>query len=71
MNAGFALRHCFEIGTTIGPTSYILNFSGHGILVSGGHEVMIQETWLGETNFDHKFDNAKGRSFHESIPSQF
>jgi len=46
------------MGTTIGPTSYFLNFSAHGILVKGGHECMIQETWLGETNFDFRFNKT-------------
>jgi len=39
------------MGTTIGPTTYLLNFSSVGIQVLGGHEVMITETWLGETNW--------------------
>lgn len=43
------------MGTTIGPTTYLLNFSSYGIQVNGGHEVMITETWLGETNFDFDF----------------
>ena len=43
------------MGTTIGPTTYLLNFSSFGIQVNGGHEVMITETWLGETNFDFDF----------------
>lgn len=43
------------MGTTVGPQSYLLNFSGYGILVNGGHEVMIVETWLGQTNFDYNY----------------
>ena len=39
------------MGTTVGPTTYILNFSSFGIQVNGGHEVMIDQTWLGERNF--------------------
>jgi hypothetical protein len=47
------------MGTTIGPTTYLLNFSSVGIQVLGGHEVMITETWLGETNWVR----AKNASF--------
>jgi len=43
------------MGTTVGPQTYLLNFSEYGIQVNGGHEVMILETWLGETNFDYNF----------------
>ena len=35
------------MGTTIGQ-SYLLNFTTYGIVVNKGHEVMIDETWLGE-----------------------
>lgn len=48
------------MGTTIGPTTYILNFTHIGIEVNGGHEVMITETWLGETNFDYIFNQTTG-----------
>ena len=44
------------MGTTIGPTTYILNFTRVGIEINGGHEVMITEVWLGETNFDFVFN---------------
>jgi hypothetical protein len=43
------------MGTTIGPTTYILNFT-RGIEINGGHEVMVTEVWLGETNFDFVFN---------------
>ena len=33
------------MGTTIGPQTYMLNFTNYGIQVNGGHEVMILETW--------------------------
>jgi|EP01043_Picozoa_sp_COSAG02_P026367 hypothetical protein len=48
------------MGTTIGPTTYLLNFSSYGIQVNGGHEVMITETWLGETNWDFVFNQSQG-----------
>ena len=79
------------MGTTIGPTTYLLNFTDFGIQVRGfsahphpavfdsrclslystdfvsrgaqvigGHEVMITETWLGETNFDFVFNQSTG-----------
>ena len=48
------------MGTTIGPTTYLLNFSAYGIQVNGGHEVMITETWLGETNWDFVFNQSQG-----------
>jgi hypothetical protein len=43
------------MGTTVGPQTYLLNFTGYGVKVTGGHEVMIDETWFGERNFDHNF----------------
>jgi len=46
------------MGTTVGPGSYMLNFTGAGVEVNGGHEVMISETWFGETNWDHHFTTA-------------
>jgi hypothetical protein len=48
------------MGTTIGPTTYLLNFTDFGIQVIGGHEVMILETWLGETNWDFVFNRTTG-----------
>ena len=46
------------MGTTIGPGAYLLNFSSYGVQVNGGHEVMIDRCWLGETNFDYPFTQA-------------
>lgn len=46
------------MGTTVGPGAYLLNFSAYGIQVNKGHEVMIDRTWLGETNFDFNFSLA-------------
>ena len=43
------------MGTTVGPGSYFLNFTQYGMQVNGGHEVMMNECWLGETNFDYPF----------------
>ena len=43
------------MGTTVGPQTYVLNFTQYGVKIDGGHEVMIDETWFGETNFDHHF----------------
>ena len=48
------------VGTTIGPTTYLLNFTNVGIEINGGHEVMITECWLGETNFDYVFNKTAG-----------
>jgi hypothetical protein len=45
------------MGTTIGPQTYILNFTTVGIEVNSGHEVMIDQTWLGETNFDFNYSD--------------
>lgn len=47
------------MGTTVGPQSYILNFTGYGIRVNGGHEVMVLETWLGQTNFDYNYSSPR------------
>eukprot|EP00054_Salpingoeca_dolichothecata_P016149 m.94183 g.94183 ORF g.94183 m.94183 type:complete len:453 (+) comp21842_c0_seq6:247-1605(+) len=50
---------CFQInnvmGTTIGPGGYLLNFTQYGVQINDGHEVMIERTWMGETNFDYDF----------------
>eukprot|EP00730_Choanoeca_flexa_P008729 TRINITY_DN12529_c0_g5_i1.p1 TRINITY_DN12529_c0_g5~~TRINITY_DN12529_c0_g5_i1.p1 ORF type:complete len:496 (+),score=122.00 TRINITY_DN12529_c0_g5_i1:16-1503(+) len=52
---------CMQInhvmGTTIGPGSYMLNFTQYGVQINAGHEVMVDRSWLGETNFD--FDYRK------------
>ncbi len=45
------------MGTTIGPGSYLLNFTAFGVQINGGHEVMIDRTWIGETNFDYDFQS--------------
>ena len=49
----FQINHV--MGTTIGPDTYVLNYTQYGVQVNGGHEVMISETWLGEVNFDYSF----------------
>ncbi|CAE8588824.1 unnamed protein product [Polarella glacialis] len=51
------------MGTTIGPGGYFLNFSSYGVQINKGHEVMMDQCWLGETNFD--FVYAK----HGSVPN--
>lgn len=43
------------MGVTIGPGGYFLNFTGFGLQINAGHEVMIDRCWLGETNFDFDF----------------
>jgi len=40
------------MGVTVGPGGYLLNFTKYGIQINGGHEVMTDRLWLGETNFD-------------------
>ena len=45
------------MGVTIGPGGYFLNFTNFGLQINGGHEVMMDRCWLGETNFD--FDHEK------------
>eukprot|EP01063_Lacrimia_lanifica_P012907 TRINITY_DN1959_c1_g1_i4.p1 TRINITY_DN1959_c1_g1~~TRINITY_DN1959_c1_g1_i4.p1 ORF type:complete len:471 (+),score=87.65 TRINITY_DN1959_c1_g1_i4:73-1485(+) len=41
------------MGVTIGPGGYFLNFTSYGVQINGGHEVMMDRVWLGETNFDY------------------
>jgi len=43
------------MGTTVGPGAYFLNFSAYGLQINGGHEVLMDRCWLGETNFDYPF----------------
>lgn len=43
------------MGTTVGPGFYALNFTAYGIQINAGHEVLVDRSWLGETNFDHPF----------------
>jgi len=45
------------MGVTIGPGGYFLNFTAYGVQINNGHEVMMERTWMGETNFD--FDHEK------------
>jgi hypothetical protein len=45
------------MGVTVGPGGYFLNFTKYGIQINGGHEVMTDRIWMGETNFD--FDHMK------------
>jgi len=40
------------MGVTVGPGGYFLNFTKYGIQINGGHEVMTDRIWMGETNFD-------------------
>jgi hypothetical protein len=46
------------MGSTLGPGSYLLNFTSYGVQVNGGHELMISRCWLGETNFDYSFSKT-------------
>ncbi len=34
------------MGTTIGPGSYFLNFSQYGVQINGGHEVMMDRSYV-------------------------
>ena len=43
------------MGTTVGPGGYFLNFTGFGLQINAGHEVLVDRCWLGETNFDYPF----------------
>jgi hypothetical protein len=43
----FVLRAC---------RGYFLNFTGYGLQINNGHEVMMDRCWLGETNFDYDFE---------------
>jgi hypothetical protein len=43
------------MGTTVGPGFYALNFTAYGIQINAGHEVLVDRSWLGETNFDYRF----------------
>ena len=56
-----ALQINSVMGTTVGPGSYFLNFSSFGVQINGGHEVMLDRCWLGESNFDYIWT-------HESPP---
>lgn len=44
------------MGTTVGPGAYFLNFTSFGLQINKGHEVMMDRSWLGETNFDYNFE---------------
>ena len=46
------------MGSTLGPGSYLLNFTNYGVQINGGHELMISRCWLGETNFDYPFSKT-------------
>ena len=37
------------MGTTVGPSSYFLNFTSFGLQINAGHEVLVDRCWLGET----------------------
>jgi len=58
-NRGNCLQINNVMGVTIGPGGYFLNFTSFGVQVNGGHEVMIDRCWLGETNFDFDFAAQK------------
>jgi len=51
------------MGVTVGPGGYFLNFTEYGLQINGGHEVMMDRCWLGETNFD--FDHVQ----HGVVPN--
>ena len=40
------------MGANLGPQLFILNFTSVGILLAGGHEGMVHETWIGEWMYD-------------------
>lgn len=41
------MRASYIMGVNAGPDVYIVNFTTAGIMVTGGHEVMIHQTWIG------------------------
>lgn len=45
--AGGGLRLSNVMGSTIGPALYVVNFTGAGIDIEGGHEVEVAHAWLG------------------------
>lgn len=59
--SGMQINHV--MGVTIGPGGYFLNFTQFGLQINGGHEVMMDRCWLGETNFD--FDHEQ----HGVVPN--
>ena len=36
------------MGANVGPRTFMLGFRESGIMIYGGHEVMVHESWLGE-----------------------
>lgn len=47
------------MGAVIGPQAFLFNFTQAGILIDGGHEVMVTETWLGEFAYsDRRKENG-------------
>lgn len=58
-NRGSCLQINNVMGVTIGPDGYFLNFTKFGVQINGGHEVMMDRCWLGETNFDFDFAAQK------------
>lgn len=44
------------MGVTIGPGAYFLNFTGFGLQINDGHEVMVDRCWFGSHNFDFDYE---------------
>eukprot|EP00056_Hartaetosiga_gracilis_P004769 m.78056 g.78056 ORF g.78056 m.78056 type:complete len:379 (-) comp11940_c3_seq3:113-1249(-) len=59
MDGASTAAGCMQInnvmGVTVGAGSYFLNFTQYGIQINAGHEVMIERSWFGETNFDFDY----------------
>jgi hypothetical protein len=45
--AGGGVRFNAVIGVNAGPDIYVVNFTDKGIVMEGGHEVLLHEAWVG------------------------
>jgi hypothetical protein len=47
------------MGSVFGPQNFVVNFTAAGLNVTGGHEVMVTQSWFGEFLYsDHRKENG-------------
>lgn len=64
--AAGGLHASYHMGLNAGPNLYIVNFTAAGILVTGGHEVMIHQSWIG----CQRWQAERGRQALDLAPEQ-
>lgn len=50
--AAGGLHAAYHMGLNAGPDLYVVNFTVAGVLVTGGHEVLLHQSWVGQRRWE-------------------